>query len=152
MERVLEMRKADLCERLGHRDVVARYLWLDVRRKRSSARLGVAKMLVKRQEAFRAGTDDSQIHRVTTGLARIVLGGRDKPAAQAHALSRGVDGQQPQVTSRFAHLDVHATSQTRRVFPQQKRPFIQESANTLRIDAVAVKGNPLDDKSGVDEP
>ena len=108
-------------------------------------------MLIKRQEAFRTGTDDSQIHRVTTGLARIVLGCRDKPAAQARALSRGIDGQQPQVTSRSAHLDVHATDQACRIFPQQKCSFIQEFDDTLRIDAVAVEGNPLDDKRGVDE-
>src|ERR1700730_208015 len=113
MELVLETRKADLAERLCHRDVVARHFWLEVRRKRSSARLCVAKMLIKRQEAFRTGTDDSQIHRVTTGLARVVLGCRDKPPAQAHALSRGIDGQQPQVTSRSAHLDVHASGQAR---------------------------------------
>ncbi len=67
-------------------------------------------------------------------------------------MPRGIDGQQPQVTSRSTHLDVHATRQACRIFPQQKCPFIQEFADTLRIDAVAVKGNPLNDKSGVDEP
>ena len=109
-------------------------------------------MLIKRQEAFRTGTDDSQVHRVTTGLARIILGCRDKPPAQTHALPRGIDGQQPQVTSRSAHLEVHATGQARRVFPQQECSSIQEFADTWRIDAVAVESNPLDDKSSVDEP
>jgi hypothetical protein len=71
---------------------------------------------------------------------------------EARPLAAGIDRQQPQIASLAERLDKDASGQTRRILRQQERRLFQEFANTLSIDAVAVKGDSLDDESCVDQP
>ena len=107
-------------------------------------------MRVKRRKRC-ARTDDAEIDGAATGSPRVILGSLHQLAAQARALPRWSNAQQPQIAALAPEFDIDASRKANRVFRNKELPFFQVTTNTLRIDALAFNERLFDDKRRIDQ-
>jgi hypothetical protein len=99
----------------------------------------------------RAGADDAKVDRDAASLAEKVLRSMHQFAAQAGALAPGIDTQKAKVSTVATKLDVDASSQSSRIFGDEKFTLGHVRANAWGVDAITIDVGLFHAKGGIDQ-
>jgi len=129
---------------------VAGQLCFHVRRKKRSPNLGVTSSAIK-GEQFLAKVNDLYIHVAKAEPTAVVFRRIHERRSQPGLLSRGIYGEQPEIRSVAAWLDVHAAQERGSAFNQEERSGIEEVQDAFYVNTISLYKKRLSAmKGGVD--
>jgi len=99
-----------------------------------------------------AQMDDRQIHVMRTHFAAELFGCRDKTAAQAGFLARGINREQAKVAAIAVQFYVDATRESAVLFSHKEPPRAEAFADAFRVEAIAADEEALHGEGLVYEP